>query len=374
MAGFLLFYVVVFMILGLLIYHSIFDIWYFNFGKAMIAELFGAFIFAGFMTALTLMFWPISFLIIIILGIVFSIKVKNPTGKKLVIIIFIIIAILTAITGIIFKLQQRNKKKEEEQREQETYKEIEKYYTPVEPDIYLKNALNMDDVVAGITYVCIEDNKHKYANIQYLDQTAGMIYIYFFVEEDGEIVGDFFECNNNADKPLIYKYLYDMENQIEVKAENSFVVSGDLFNQEGLAGKYNITDEDEVRYYLQVQTKNDDIWRENDINYEENIIDNNNDNNMDFENEYILPYSNELILTEDDLLGLSAQELTYARNEIYARHGYIFKSSELNSYFSGLSWYIPDESFTGDLEGIEQKNASFISNYQSTNGLEYKPQ
>lgn len=90
--------------------------------------------------------------------------------------------------------------------------------------------------------------------------------------------------------------------------------------------------------------------------------------------DYLLPNSDVDIITETDLRGMTAQELTYARNEIYARHGYVFKSSELNAYFGSKEWYKANESFTGTLEGIEQKNAAFIAEYQSSRGLEYKPQ
>ncbi len=89
---------------------------------------------------------------------------------------------------------------------------------------------------------------------------------------------------------------------------------------------------------------------------------------------YIIPESNVRIITEDDLLDLTSQELTYARNEIYARHGYVFKSSELNNYFLSTSWYVTDELYDGSLSDIERTNANFISEYQKSNGLEYAPQ
>lgn len=89
---------------------------------------------------------------------------------------------------------------------------------------------------------------------------------------------------------------------------------------------------------------------------------------------FIIPYSSDILLTESDLEGLSAKELTYARNEIYARHGYVFKSSELNDYFNGMSWYLPNPNFDGTLYGVEEANAIFIKTYQEENNLQYKPQ
>ena len=95
-----------------------------------------------------------------------------------------------------------------------------------------------------------------------------------------------------------------------------------------------------------------------------------NDNNS-FD-DYILPYSDEVLLTEADLENLSPQELSYARNEIYARHGYIFKSNELNNYFMSRTWYTPDVNFDGILYGIELENANFIREYQNAHDKNYK--
>ena len=57
--------------------------------------------------------------------------------------------------------------------------------------------------------------------------------------------------------------------------------------------------------------------------------------------EYILPESNTRLLTEDDLSGLSKEELRLARNEIFARYGMIFGVEDLDSYFTSKSWYEP---------------------------------
>jgi hypothetical protein len=39
------------------------------------------------------------------------------------------------------------------------------------------------------------------------------------------------------------------------------------------------------------------------------------------------------------------QTLRLMRNEVFARHGYIFRDPELKSYFTQLAWYKPDETF-----------------------------
>ena len=90
---------------------------------------------------------------------------------------------------------------------------------------------------------------------------------------------------------------------------------------------------------------------------------------------YILPDSATAYLTEQDLSGMSAKKLTYARNEIYARHGYVFQSPELNSYFEKKAWYKADSSFDGTtLTDVEKENVEFIKQYQENTGLEYNPE
>lgn len=76
--------------------------------------------------------------------------------------------------------------------------------------------------------------------------------------------------------------------------------------------------------------------------------------------EYILPDSNTMKLTDEVLGKLSTNELSLARNEIYARHGYIFKSGDLNRYFSTKPWYNPDPTYNGELNEIEKYNINFI--------------
>lgn len=79
--------------------------------------------------------------------------------------------------------------------------------------------------------------------------------------------------------------------------------------------------------------------------------------------------------TENDLSPLTAKELTYLRNSVYAKHGYVFNSQELNNYFKQISWYHPDANVTDAvLNSIEKANVEFILNYQKQNGKTYKPQ
>lgn len=365
----MLFYVVLYMILGLVIYHSIFEIWYFNLGKALIGELFGAFVFALLMTGLTLKFWWIALVIIILLGLALSAKVSSPAGKKIVLGVFVAVAIITAITGINYNKQEKEKEKEAERQEQEAAEEQELYYTPTDPGVYLNENPDLYSVVSSTTYVC-KENGYTFANIQYGSENKGIVDIQFITESNDQfyVIDGYYEFQNNVDKPLVYIWCDDK--QLEVKGGDSFIISGVSSDEEGFYGTYQLATDEDVSYY---ESKNQDQYSYESESYESESYENDYDDDYDDEYfEYILPNSSEEILTEEDLENLSAQELTYARNEIYARHGYIFKSTELNDYFANMSWYIADDTFDGTLEGIEQQNANFISEYQKNNGLEYK--
>lgn len=82
------------------------------------------------------------------------------------------------------------------------------------------------------------------------------------------------------------------------------------------------------------------------------------------EPDYILPNSSNVRLTEADISYLSLQELNYAKNEIYARHGRIFQSLELQDYFLSKDWYngfIEASDFDEDsLSKIEKENVKFL--------------
>lgn len=85
--------------------------------------------------------------------------------------------------------------------------------------------------------------------------------------------------------------------------------------------------------------------------------------------EYILPNSSTEYLTDADVSSLSKEQLRLARNEIFARHGYIFKDSTLNDYFMSKSWYsgtISSDDF--DMEStfskIEKANINKIKEFE----------
>ncbi|PID23608.1 YARHG domain-containing protein [Sporosarcina sp. P7] len=79
---------------------------------------------------------------------------------------------------------------------------------------------------------------------------------------------------------------------------------------------------------------------------------------------FIISYSGDVFLDKSDLKGLSKEELRLARNEIYARHGYVFKSKELQNYFGSQSWYEPNPSFDGKMTKWEKHNIELIQSLE----------
>lgn len=79
---------------------------------------------------------------------------------------------------------------------------------------------------------------------------------------------------------------------------------------------------------------------------------------------FIFPNSGSALLDQRDVEALSDSDLTYAINEIYARHGYIFQKAELREYYGQFSWYagkIPSAEFSTDcFNQTEQQNMALL--------------
>ena len=70
-------------------------------------------------------------------------------------------------------------------------------------------------------------------------------------------------------------------------------------------------------------------------------------------------------ITEQMLQGLSLHELRLLRNEIYARHGRMFRAEWLQQYFFFQPWYNPDENFKDEtLSGTDKLNVETIVKHE----------
>ena len=80
----------------------------------------------------------------------------------------------------------------------------------------------------------------------------------------------------------------------------------------------------------------------------------------DTRSEYIFVDADIRYLTQEEVDKLSLQAVCYAKNEIYARHGRKFLSTELQEYFNDKSWY------QGTVEA-EKFSPSVFNKYESDN-------
>lgn len=87
---------------------------------------------------------------------------------------------------------------------------------------------------------------------------------------------------------------------------------------------------------------------------------------------YVLPYVDSRYLTEEDVLYWSEEQLRFARNEIYARHGRRFDDAALQEYFDSRSWYVgtiaPNDFNDSVLNEYEVANRDFLLNYETKMG------
>lgn len=82
------------------------------------------------------------------------------------------------------------------------------------------------------------------------------------------------------------------------------------------------------------------------------------------DSEYIFPNSDSEYLTKADLIGMDFKEINLAKNELYARHGRMFATKELQDYFDSCSWYTQE--YTPE-EWDEFGDAYFFNDYEIKN-------
>lgn len=87
-------------------------------------------------------------------------------------------------------------------------------------------------------------------------------------------------------------------------------------------------------------------------------------------NGYVIEGSDSRYLTEEELRNMSKDELRLARNEIYARHGRMFSSADLQDYFNSMDWYsgyIPSDQFDESvLNAFEKSNLILIKSVEDS--------
>lgn len=91
---------------------------------------------------------------------------------------------------------------------------------------------------------------------------------------------------------------------------------------------------------------------------------------------YIFPYSDSEYLMEEEVRTFDAEVLRIGRNEIYARHGAIFESEDLQSYFDSMPWYdgiisVADIDSNSEFNEYEKANVELIKSIEDElNGVQ----
>lgn len=291
------------MVAAFILYHKVFNVIYFSLGRALLNELFGCFIVAAIMTALTFWIWPLVVVLIIIAGV----SIAQKTGKKSFIIGAIILAIAFGITGHNIKKQiNENSEMAEQMEAQNEIDEIETYivnfYYPEDLPGYEGALICYTDVIDGEDAVDPSD-------------TLGEIEGYNFVGWDKSLSN----IHSDLDVHAIYEMSEEEEEEESISEDEELIQADDSDTPIGDFG-------------------------------------------------YILPTSDSEYLDINDLEGLTKEGCRLARNEIYARHGRIFDSEDLQSYFEDRIWYQPlytkDEFDEGCLNEYEVANRDLIVAYE----------
>lgn len=135
-------------------------------------------------------------------------------------------------------------------------------------------------------------------------------------------------------------------------------------------------------FYKMISTDNSQVPEEdyyvNDVSdeKEEEITQENKDA---LRKECIFPDSSEKYLSEDDVRRVEVDKLSIGRNEIFARHGYIFNDESLKQYFEATSWYhgtVTAEEFNTEqlFNDFEKKNVELIKKIENEIKIETEKQ
>lgn len=104
------------------------------------------------------------------------------------------------------------------------------------------------------------------------------------------------------------------------------------------------------------------------------VSESNTSTNLNPVSDKLLPgkysFASERYLTSEDLKSMSKYELKIMRNEIYARHGFVFRTTSMKEYFENQSWYRNVSKLSNNdevvdyLSEIEKSNVNMIKSYE----------
>jgi len=148
-------------------------------------------------------------------------------------------------------------------------------------------------------------------------------------------------------------------------------ISGQVQSDEELKGSDTTDNDEKDEENNKSETDSASALRQNDsaaINEASETIPSEANEGFAAEQDFLFPSDSELI-TEDYLMTLTKEEIALLRNEIFARHGYIFRTEPFKTYFSSKPWYTPNENYDDSLlSEIEKTNAETIIAFEEKMG------
>ena len=79
-------------------------------------------------------------------------------------------------------------------------------------------------------------------------------------------------------------------------------------------------------------------------------------------------------LSETEVSAMTAEELRFTINQIYAKNGYVFKAADIQEYFSRMPWYVPVSGDTARLQmsPVDRSNLNLLVRYREDAGAQEK--
>lgn len=359
-------------VLFLVIYHKIFSVMYFNLLNGIYREFIVAVLTGAIMTGITLWFWQIAVVVILIIGFVVSNSPGNPLGRAPVLVIFIILAVVIGIMG--YKVRSAGEKSQdavttEEQIQTEQSDEYDSGYSS-------SDSYNVSGYDSSGVYENSDDETNSFYGDSYSDDNN--------LENEREDVQEN-SSNNTSEDDMIesdfdsqwYKFYpnYTHENgehglsvdeeedgRLYVAIDGNIITHIDSSTGEEVGHeRYMYTCDDGslmtvcygdgYKVYFESVNGGDEqglYYPIDGVSYSQDTDD------------YILDGSDSRYISEDEIQNLTSAEIRLAKNEIYARHGRIFDSTDLRQYFESKSWY------HGEIEP-EDFDESVFNEYEKAN-------
>lgn len=349
----------IYLVAAFIFYHKIFIVFYTNLGMGLLKELISLSIVAAILAGLTLYVWYIVAVILAIIGFLVANKAEDPNLKRGTYVIFAILIIIIAIAGISFNVNRKKKNEEKEA--------VKKTETQVKSNEYMADT--NDYYVEEET----DTDSEPYETTQYNEEND--IYAY---NQDTTIN----TTPNPTVTPDISQNIQEDDIVYANEEEHTYLIvsapDGYVNFREGPNTDYNVIMP--IANGNQLELIDGDITRDRwvkvaywiDGGWDEGWVASSQVKSAKIENQYLIPESSSNYIDEGVLYGFTAWNCKLARNEIYARHGRMFKDQDIQTFFNSKPWYTPlytpDTFDEATLNGYEKANLKTIKAYEQKMG------